>query len=173
MTDVKTLRLASIELTSALLARFVRYQRELLAALARAPHAEWAGRYAFAHGRALAESGLDVLQLHRLKGPVAEYAGRRTTFLAISQRLAEAEERAAAAAQAGRPVPQAEAALLARAQAELPALADWADFEARYGPEALTCLRKEDVELTLLHRELARVEGVGGHLHLATAQQAG
>ncbi|MBL8921818.1 MAG: hypothetical protein JNJ54_23370 [Myxococcaceae bacterium] len=168
MSDVKTLRLASAQLTAESLEAFLTYQRTLLSALAAsgdAQHATWAGRFAFAHGTALAESGLDALTQQRLKVLVSEFCGKRSAWLTVKQRAADAEAAVHQAKAHGRPVPEKEALILSRASAELHRLEDFSPFAARYGPEALELLRGRDLEVVTLHRELSRLEGSGGHLH--------
>lgn len=161
MVDVKTLRLASLQLTEELLERFLAYERCLLAALAEAAHhPDWAGRYAFSHARALAESGLDALTQQHLKAMVADFCGKRTAWLTVKERVAQAELRTAS-----RQATAADEVLLSRARAELPRLEDLGDFEARYGAAALELLRSHELELVSLHQHLVRVEGSGGHLH--------
>jgi hypothetical protein len=160
MNDVKTLRLASLLLTPALLEAFLKYQRVLLAELAPA-QGEWAGRFAFAHGRALAESGLDVQHHSKLKALVGDFCGRRSACLTVQQKVAELE------AQAHRGLGPKQQAMLARARVELPKLTDLSEFSSRYGQEALGLLQAHELELVSLHRDLARVEG-GGHVHNPT-----
>jgi hypothetical protein len=152
--DLKTLRMASIALNGALLDQFVVYQRTLLAELAQSPESEWSGRYAFAHGRALAASHIDLLEMGKVKVLVGEFCGRRSALKEITERLAKAD----------RADPKAQA-LRDRAEKELPRLKDLAELEARYGPDALALLKAREDELVTLHRELARVEGGEGHLH--------
>jgi hypothetical protein len=168
MTDVKTLRLASAQLTPATLEAFLLYQRTLLTGLAGSSdqaHASWAGRFAFAHGRALQESGLDALTQQRIKVAVSEYAGRRSAWLTVKQRVAEAEAALHEAKAHGKAAPPKEAALFDRAQTELHRLEDFSAFTERYGPDALAALQAKELEVVTLHRDLSRLEGSGGHLH--------
>lgn len=165
MHDLKTLRMASLSLTEALLEQFVRYERVLLAELASAEPGDWAGRFAFAHGKALTESGLDVLNLHKLKALVSDFAGKRSAWLTVQQRVASAEHHVAEARVAGRAPSPPELRVLERARTELPRLADLSEFEARYGPAALALLKSRELELTNLHQHLVKLEGSGGHLH--------
>lgn len=161
--DLKTLRLASIDLNAALLDRFVLYQRSLLGHLARSTHGEWSGRLAFAHGHAFAEAGLDLVTLNRVNAVVSEFCGKRSTLSRVRERLHGAV--AAEAAGAGDVKVKARA-LIEKATAELPRLEDLSDMEARYGAGAVALLKEREDELMGLHRELARAEGGEGHLHL-------
>lgn len=170
MSDVKTLRLASAQLSSESLDAFVTYQRTLLSALAGTAdpqHSTWAGRFAFAHGKALAESGLDALTQQRIKVLVSEFCGKRSAWLTVKQRVAEAEAAVHRAKTAGLPPPEKEVSLLTRATAELDRLEDFSAFADRYGDRALELLKARDLELVTLHRDLSRLEGSGGHLHPA------
>lgn len=152
VTDLKTLRLASLQLDAKRLDAFVRYEKTLLDELRSAAGAEdWSGRYAFAHGKALTASGLDLVELGKLKSLVADFSGRRSNVAQLKARLASG-------------APAKHPAVLDRARAELPRLEDLSAFEARYGAEAVALLMAREAELVELHRELARQEG-GGHLH--------
>ena len=152
MTDLKTLRLASLQLTAARLEGFITYQRTLLAELQRAPADDWNGRYAFAHGRALAASQLDLVELGKLKSMVGDFCGRRSASAEVKERLATIGDS-----------PRDEQ-IAARAQKNLPRLDDLSHFTARHGAEALALLQSREAELLDLHRALARQEGTG-HLH--------
>lgn len=168
MSDVKTLRLASAQLSPQSVEAFLVYQRTLLAGLAGSSdeaHASWAGRFAFAHARALQESGLDALTQQRVKVAVSEYAGKRSAWLTVKQRVAEAEAALHLAQSQGKPVPTKEAALLARARTELHRLEHFGEFSERYGEGALELLQARELEVVTLHRDLSRLEGSGGHLH--------
>lgn len=159
MTDVKTLRLASVQLTAPLLAQFLTYQRVLLAELARhTAERDWAGRFAFAHAKALAESALDTLTQQKLRALISDFCGRRSAALTVKQRVAELTHQLMSHADA-----KAEL-VLQRAKTDLPKLEDLGELEKRYGAEALSLLRSSELELVTLHRDLAHVEG-GGHLH--------
>lgn len=147
--DLKTLRLASLQLSPERLDAFVTYQRTLLAELAVATPGEWSGRYAFAHARALAASKLDLVEYGKLKALVADFCGRRSTFLQVKARVESG---------------QLAGEKLARAKQELPKLDDVSEFEARYGADAVKLLQSRETELIELHRELAAKEG-GGHVH--------
>ncbi len=164
MSDLKTLRASSIQLSAELLDRYLRYQRVLLTALATQPKGDWAGRFAFAHGQAAGDCGLDALALQKVKAVVTEFCGKRSAWLTVQQRVVEAEHAVAEAKAHGKAPPARDAALLDRARAELPGLADLRDFGARYGAEAVALLTARELELVTLHRELARLEG-GGHVH--------
>lgn len=154
MTDLKTLRLASLQLSAERLEAFVVYQRTLLQELARAPATDWSGRYAFAHGKALAACQLDLVELGKLKALVADFCGKRSAALQVKDRLAQAE-------QGGTPK---DTQLLERARKQLPRLDDLSGFADRYGAEALALLHGREAELVELHKALAHREGTG-HLH--------
>lgn len=147
--DLKTLRLASLQLSAERLEAFVVYQRTVLAELARSPQGEWSGRYAFAHGHALAASKLDLVELGKLKSLVGDFCGKRSTVQQLKEKLTAGGDEAK----------------LARARQELPRLEDLTPFEERYGKEAVTLLMGRELELVQLHRELAKQEGGAGHLH--------
>lgn len=168
MSDVKTLRLASAQLTAESLDAFLVYQRTLIGSLsgtAGPEHTTWAGRFAFAHGKALAESGLDALTQQRLKVLVGEFCGKRSAWLTVKQRVAEAETVVHTARTNAKSPPAKEVALLERARAELSKLEDFSAFVSRYGPEAFSLLSARELEVVSLHRDLSRLEGSGGHLH--------
>jgi hypothetical protein len=152
--DLRTLRLASISLTRDLLERFVAYQRGLLEALAASTEREWSGRYAFAHGHALAAARLDVVELGKVKALVADFCGRRSALEAVRARVRQVDVADARGRQ-----------LIVRAERELPRLADLSDLEARYGAEAIALLTAREDELLALHRQLVLAEGGEGHLH--------
>jgi hypothetical protein len=152
VSDLKTLRLASLQLSPERLEGFLTYQRTLLTELARAPASDWSGRYAFAHGRALAASQLDLVELGKLKSMVGDFCGRRSAAQHVKERLAKSGDSAK------------DAQIAERAQKGLPKLDDLSKFTARYGAEAVTLLESREAELLTLHRELAKQEGTG-HLH--------
>ena len=152
MTDLKTLRLASLQLSPERLEGFITYQRTLLTELARAPASEWNGRYAFAHGRALAACQLDLQELGKLKSMVGDFCGRRSAAQQVKDRLTTIGDS------------PKDAQIAARAQKSLHKIDDMALFAERYGAEALALVRAREPELLLLHRELAKQEGTG-HLH--------
>jgi hypothetical protein len=141
MTDLKTLRLATLQLSFERLEAFVVYQRTLLAQLTEAGTSEWNGAYAFAHGKALAASKLDLIDLGKLKAMVGAFCGRRSALNEVRERL---EKKGAVA--------------------ELRRLEDLSPFFDRYGAEAVELMLAREKELVQLHRELAHREG-GGHLH--------
>lgn len=128
------------------------YQRTLLTELARAPATEWSGRYAFAHGRALAACQLDLHELGKLKALVGDFCGRRSAAQQVKERLTTISDS------------PKDAQIAARAQKSLHKIEDLAPIADRYGAEALTLLQAREPELLLLHRELAKQEG-SGHLH--------
>lgn len=146
MSDLKTLRLASIALTADLIERYQAYQRALLAGLAASANDDWSGRYAFAHGRALAGCGLDSHALGKVKAAVGDFCGRRSALRAVRERL-----------EAGQALREGAGESLAR-------LERLDDLEARYGAEAIALLVAREDELLALHRRLVEAEG-GGHLH--------
>jgi hypothetical protein len=152
VTDLKTLRLASLQLTPERLEGFITYQRTLLHELERAPATDWSGRYAFAHGRALAASQLDLVELGKLKSMVGDFCGRRSAAQQVKARLAKGGE-----------TPK-DAQIAARAQKSLPRLDDLSQFTARHGEDAVALLVAKETELLELHRALAKQEGTG-HLH--------
>jgi hypothetical protein len=149
--DLKTLRLATLQLSAERLDGFVTYQRTLLAELANSPPGEWSGRYAFAHGRALAASKLDLVELGKLKSLIGDFCGKRSAIAQIKERIATAGP--------------GDEAKVERARRELPKLEDPSAFEERYGKEALALLVPREAELVELHRALAKQEGGGGHIH--------
>ena len=151
MRDLKTLRLASLQLSQDRLDGFVTYQRTLLEELARATAPDWSGKYAFAHARALATSKLDLVEMGKLKSLVGDFCGRRSALAQVQERIAQASG-------------EKDEPLVARAKKELPRLESLAPFEERYGKEAVALLVAREAELLQLHRELARSEG-GGHVH--------
>jgi hypothetical protein len=151
-----------VKLTSELMTQFLRYQRVVLAELRTQAPGDWAGRFAFAHAKALAESKLDALTQQKLRVLVSDFAGRRSAALTVKQRIAESEHQLAGHS------PDAKATLmLQRARVELPKLEDLSEFSSRYGAEAVALLRADELELVTLHRDLARVEGGPGHVHQA------
>lgn len=170
MSDVKTLRLASAQLTTDLLEGFLVYQRALVGLLstsASGASATWAGRFAFAHSQALAESKLDALTQQRLKVLVSEYCGKRSAWMTVKQRAADAERAVHEAQAHGKPAPTKELGLIERVKTELSKLDDFSAFSDRYGGDALELLRTHDLEIVTLHRDLSRLEGSGGHVHPA------
>lgn len=154
MTDLKTLRLASLQLSAERLEGFVTYQRTLLAELAHAPASDWSGRYAFAHGKALVACQLDLVELGKLKALVADFCGKRSASMQVKERVAQAQEGGGAK----------DAQILQRAQKQLHKLDDLSAFSDRYGAEALRLLQGREAELIELHKALAHQEGTG-HLH--------
>jgi hypothetical protein len=141
-----------LQLSPERLEGFMIYQRTLLAELARAPASDWSGRYAFAHGRALAASQLDLVELGKLKSMVGDFCGRKSAAEHVKERLAKGGDSAK------------DAQMAARAQKNLHTLDDLSAFTARHGAEALALLEAREAELLLLHRALAKAEGTG-HLH--------
>ncbi len=152
MTDIRTLRLASLQLTTERLDAFVLYQRTLLAELKSAPASDWSGRYAFAHAHALAASKLDLVELGKLKSMVGDFCGRRSAAQQVRDRLTTINDS------------PKDIAIAARAEKNLPKLDDLSQFSDRFGAEALTLLQAREAELLELHKALAKQEGTG-HLH--------
>lgn len=168
--DVKTLRLVSAQLTADLLDGFVRYQRTLIATLAGTAgpeHTSWAGRFAFAHGKALAESRMDALDQQRVKVLVGEFCGKRSAWLTVKQRAADAELAIQQAKAGGKAVPPKEQALVDRFKKELHRLQDFSAFIDRYGQAAFDLLTSRELEIVTLHRDLSKLEGSGGHVHVS------
>ncbi len=168
MSDVKTLRLVSAQLTAESLDAFITYQRTVIGALASTAtptQTTWAGRFAFAHAKALAESRLDALTQQRIKVPVTEFCGKRSASLTVKQRVADAEAALHLAKHQGKPEPAKDQAIFTRATTELSRLSNFKDFIDRYGQAAFDLLTARELELVTLHRELSRLEGSGGHVH--------
>jgi hypothetical protein len=166
MQDVKTLRLASLQLTTDSLQEYLRYQRALLKALAASREREWAGRFAFAHGTAMQQAKLDLHSLQKVKAVVADYCGKRTAVQQVKERLEEAKRAVETARGKGREASKKDLQVIERAGKELPGLESEHELEARYGAEAMTLLRAHQAELVTLHRDLSRAEGEQ-HLHRA------
>ncbi len=162
MSDVRTLRLASVQLTAGLLGQFLRYQRVVLSELRTHAPGDWAGRFAFAHAKALAESKLDSLTQQKIRVLVSDFCGRRSACLVVKQVIAENEHQLAHT-----PGDEKATAMLQRASRELPKLESLAELESRYGAEAVGLLKADELELVTLHRDLARLEGGPGHVHQA------
>lgn len=152
MTDLKTLRLASLQLSPERLDAFVTYEKTLLAELERAPASDWSGRYAFAHGRALAAAKLDLVELGKLKAMVSDFCGRRSAVQQVKDRLSSLGNS------------PKDGVIAERARKQLPKLDDLSQFIARHGEEAVRLLQARETELLELHRALAKAEGTG-HLH--------
>jgi hypothetical protein len=158
--DLKTLTLASIELTPERLEQFLTYQQVLLAELG---HSEatggWSGRFAFAHQHALAKAGLDVVTYEKVRAQVGDFHARSATVARVRERVSQARLSLEAARAGGATPDPADQRLLARADQELPALEDWTDFRNRYGAAALALLQSRGGEVARLHREVAVAEG--------------
>ncbi|MCA2977499.1 MAG: hypothetical protein INH41_09735 [Myxococcaceae bacterium] len=164
MSDERTLRLASVQLSSASVHAFIMYQQTLLQALdpaCGASEPSTARRLAKAHARALEEAGLDALTQQRLSAAISEYVGRSVARRAIGQRVSEAEAAVQAARASGQVPPEREAGLLERARRVGTRLDEQTRFVARYGPEALAALAAREDELLTLHLELRRRSGDG------------
>lgn len=150
--DLKTLRLASIQLTEALLARYLDYQRVLVRELDKSPeNTDWSGRFAFAHSHALVEAGLDSVTYGKLKALVGDFCSYHANLHGVRERLEKARTAA--------PRTPRDEALIARAEKELPALERDTTLADRYGAEAMSLLSSQGAEVLRLHREVARREG--------------
>ncbi|MBL8951358.1 MAG: hypothetical protein JNK82_11305 [Myxococcaceae bacterium] len=157
MSDARTLRLAHFDITPDKVEAFVLYQRTLLRSLMDASGEDWAGRFAFAHAKALKESKLDPLDQKRIAADAASFCGRRSALAEVKARIRELNQH--------RPNLNAkEHALLERAPTELARLEDLSELEATLGAVTLASFRAREVELLELHRAVASAEG-RGHLH--------
>lgn len=157
MSDARTLRLAHPDITPEKIEAFVVYQRTLLRSLMDISGDDWAGRFAFAHAKALKKSGLDPLEQKRTAADAASFCGRRSAIAEVKARIRELE--------AHRPNLSAkEAAMLERAPEELARLEDLSDLEATLGSTTMASFRAREVELLELHRAVASAEG-RGHVH--------
>ncbi len=160
MTDLKTLRLASIQLTAPLLDQFLVYQRTLVAELDRSGAAtDWSGRFAFAHSHALKVSGLDAVTYGKVKALVGDWCAKQGSLVQVRDRLAQAQARIAAAKASGTPVDRKDELLVERAIKELPGLERKGEVEERYGAQAVELLLGQGAEVVRLHREVGRREG--------------
>lgn len=166
MTDLKTLRLAQLQLTPERVEALIRYQRTVAGHLARAGKEDWAGRLAFAHADGLKASGLDGQDARKLSAVAADFCGRRWQVRRLTERLAGAKARVAAGG--ARPAGK-DAALVAKIPAELARLEDHSAFVALHGDAALAALQARETELLELHEQLAHLEGEG-HLHRDDSQ---
>jgi hypothetical protein len=150
--DNKTLKLASIQLTEPLLAQFLTYQHALVRELDKTVgHDDWSGRFAFAHSHALTEAGLDTVTYGKLKALVGDFCSRESSVRQLRDRLAVAR-----AAPSGS---EKESRVVARAEAELPALEADQSLVQRYGAAAVELLSAHGDEVLRLHREVAHREG--------------
>lgn len=155
--DVTTLRLATIQLTEALLEQYLTYERVLVTELSRTQgHADWEGRFAFAHQHALHQAGLDTHTYERTRALVGDWCSRRAGLELVQSRVASARE--TVRANRGDEVLRARQ-VLERAEKELPELERLDELEARYGQEAVALLAKRGAEVLESHREVARLEG--------------
>jgi hypothetical protein len=153
--DVKTLRLASIQLTEPLLLQFLAYEQALVAELDRSEgHTDWSGRFAFAHQHALHESKLDVHTYAKVRALVGDWCSRRGTLEVVRRRLGTAK--ASATETLATPKEQR---LIERAERELPALEQLTDLEERYGREAVALLERHGEAVLASHRTVAHREG--------------
>jgi hypothetical protein len=158
MRDERTLRLSSAGLTPALRDAYLTYQRELLEALATTGIGDWAGRFAFAHARALTAAQLDAHSHALAQRVVRAFCGQQVTARHLAARLAELEAVAA-------PTPKQQERLLSLRK-ELPRVSDTSELKALHGAEAVAVLEEKAEALVLLHEALAKAEGAG-HLHPA------
>lgn len=160
MTDLKTLRLASIQLTAPLLEQFLLYQRTLIAELDKSGTAtEWSGRFAFAHSHALQVARLDAVTYGKLKALVGDWCAKQGSVVQVRERLAQAQARIAEARKGGTAVDRKDELLVERATRELPGLERSGEVEERYGTEAVALLSGHGGEVVRLHREVGRREG--------------
>jgi hypothetical protein len=162
VTDLKTLRLASIQLTRPLLEQFLTYQRTLVAELDRTDSpagAKWSGRFAFAHSHALMAAHLDAVTYGKVKALVGDWCARQGTIEQLRERLRLSEGRIAAAEAAGQPPDNKDLKVVERTTLELPALERQTSVEERYGAEAVALLSGVGAEIVRLHREVGRREG--------------
>lgn len=158
--DVKTLRLASIQLTEALLEQYLAYEAALMAEFDRTEgHADWNGRFAFAHQHALNEAKLDGLTYGKIRALVGDFCSRLGALEAVRRRLMTARANAAAAAAAQQSPDEKEARLIERAERELPELEQQRELEERYGAEALRVLNLHAERVLSSHRGVAHREG--------------
>ena len=150
--DLPTLRLASIQLTPALLEQFLTYQRSLVTELDKSTaEQDWSGRFAFAHSHALAQAKLDAVAYGKLKALIHDWCAKQSSLLHIKERLKSAQA-------LPEPSPK-ELGLIARATKELPDLETSTEFADRYGAEAVSILSAHGDEVLRLHREVAHREG--------------
>lgn len=151
LADLKTLKLASFELTEDALERFLAFQRALLSWSpgGQPGGPEFERRLALADAEARQASGLDAALLSRIEALCADFCGRRWT----ARELARRRERA---------VSQNEPELAARLSRELARLEDLSLLEQRHGRQTVERLRAREEQLLELHRARARVFGRAG-----------
>lgn len=158
--DVKTLRLASIQLTEPLLLQYLAYERVLIAELGRTDgHTDWNGRFAFAHQHALHEAKLDVLTYQKVRALVGDWCSRRGSLEVVRRRLDAARASAAEAVATRRLVDPSDQRVIDRAERELPELEQLDELEARYGKDAVALLERHGEAVLASHREVAHREG--------------
>jgi hypothetical protein len=158
--DVKTLRLATIQLTEALLQQYLAYEQALVAELVRTEgHADWDGRFAFAHQHALQMAKLDVLTYQKVRALVGDWCTQQGTLEAVRRRVELAKTNVTTATAAERPPDPKEQAIIDRAGRELPELGRKDQLEERYGLEAVRALERSSERVLASHREVARLEG--------------
>ncbi len=138
--DLKTLRLATPELTPDLLAGYLAYQRSLVAELKRQIGPNGLAR---AHQAAQTACGLSAKELTRIGPVVADFAGKRWT----AKQLAKKHDTLADRGQLTPP----EQETLAKLAKELVRLNDLTALEQRYGKDILRILRANEEEVLALH----------------------
>lgn len=143
--DVKTLRMATPELSREALRGYLEYQRAFLQAVEAQAHVShpfgWEGRFARADELARVQSGLDAEQVSRMRALCDDYCGRQTT----AERLRQAAEDGSL---------ETEVAEKARARAQL--LASLELLRERYGEGWLEALEALRPELLDLHQRINR-----------------
>jgi hypothetical protein len=157
MSDARTLRLAHPDVTPSKVEAFIAYQRSLLHTLMDSSGEDWAGRYAFAHAKALKASGLDPLEERQIAAAAASFCGRGSAVAEVKSRIKELKTR--------HPNLSArEASLLDKAPAELARLEDVSELEKTLGSVTVASFQARADELLELHRAIASAEG-RGHVH--------
>lgn len=159
MSDARTQSLAYPQLNAAQVDAYIVYQRTLLKSLLDSSGDDWAGRFAFAHAKALKASKLDLLEQKQIGVVAAAYCGRRSSAQAVEERLAQAK----AALAKGQASPK-DMGVIEKAPAELERLDDMSELAQVYGAKTLQLLAAKEAELIELHRSVAKAEGQG-HVH--------
>lgn len=157
MSDARTLRLAHPDVSPEQVEAFVAYQRSLLRSLMESSGDDWAGRFAFAHAKALKASGLEPLQHRQIASAAASYCGRRSAYYEVKRKLDELKARAP-------DLSAREASVLAKGPGELEKLGELTELETTLGPVTMASFKAREVELLELHRAVASAEG-RGHVH--------
>jgi hypothetical protein len=145
--DLKTLRLATPELDSAKLARFLAYQRALVEHATSSP-----GKAAFgqAHAVAMEVSKLTPKELSRIGPVVADFAGRRWT----AHRLAARHDALVAKGKTGAALTPREAETLRKLPLELRKARDTHAMGQRYGAAVVELLMANEAEWVALHERV-------------------